>query len=76
MLKNIKTEEGKGREKGLHIIYIYAREKGKMKEKRGWRRKKRIEREGRFVEKNPLPHGEAFIITQGERERKGGKRGM
>ncbi|UYU43133.1 MULTISPECIES: hypothetical protein [Bacteroides] len=47
-----------------------------MKEKRGWRRKKRIEREGRFMEKNPLPHGEAFIITQGERERKGGKRGM
>ena len=23
------------------------------------------------MEKNPLPHGEAFIITQGERERKG-----
>ena len=27
------------------------------------------------MEKNPLPHGEAFIITQGERERKGAKRG-
>ena len=27
------------------------------------------------MEKNPLPHGEAFIITQGERERKGGRGG-